>query len=110
MNNVTFGERIRLLMEVKGTTQKIVADELHICQTTFNGYVTDTHQPSFDIVIKLAHYFDTSCDYLLGNSGTQKAAPSEKDEAAIIDLYRIMTPDCRSLWMETGKLYCRELQ
>lgn len=58
--------RIRDLREDNDLTQKEIADFLHIKQNTYSQYETGKRQLSIDILIALAHYYNTSTDYILG--------------------------------------------
>ena len=40
--------------------------ELHIASTTLSGYINNHREPDFSTLIRMAHYFDVSTDYLLG--------------------------------------------
>lgn len=58
--------RIRDLREDNDLTQKEIADFLHIKQNTYSQYETGKRQLSIDVLIALAHYYNTSTDYILG--------------------------------------------
>ncbi len=58
--------RLRALREDHDLTQQTLADYLHIRQNTYSQYENGQRQPPLDILIKLAVYFDTSTDYILG--------------------------------------------
>ncbi len=59
-------ERLKRTRESKGITQIEIAEKLGINRVTYTGYENGKHQPSLDILIKIADYFQTSTDYLLG--------------------------------------------
>lgn len=61
-----FGEKLKLLREEKGLTQQDVADVLNVGRATIAGYETKGKQPDYEKLTKLAEFFDTSIDYLLG--------------------------------------------
>jgi len=58
--------RLREKRKIKGLSQEQIAYLLKIRQATYSGYESGKHQPSLDILIKLADTFETSTDYLLG--------------------------------------------
>lgn len=60
--------RIRDLREDMDITQQTIADYLHIKQNTYSQYENGQRQVPVDILIKLARYFDTSIDYLVGET------------------------------------------
>lgn len=48
-------------------TQQQVADALKISQPTYNNYENEKTQPDFETVKKLANYFHTTTDAILGH-------------------------------------------
>jgi transcriptional regulator with XRE-family HTH domain len=58
--------RLRDLREDRDITQKTLADYLHIKQNTYSQYENGQRQLPIEILIKLAIYFHTSTDYILG--------------------------------------------
>ncbi len=67
--------RLRDLREDGDLTQRALADYLHIRQNTYSQYETGQRQLPIDILIRLALYFDTSTDYLLGITNERKPYP-----------------------------------
>ncbi len=60
--------RLKDLREDSDIKQKDIADYLHIKQNTYSQYENGQRQLPIDILIKLAGYYDTSTDYILGLS------------------------------------------
>ena len=58
--------RLRDIREDRDITQQTIADYLHIRQNTYSQYENGHRQLPIDILIKLALYFNTSTDYILG--------------------------------------------
>lgn len=58
--------RLRDIREDSDITQKTIADYLHIRQNTYSQYENGQRGLPTDILIKLAKFYDTSTDYLLG--------------------------------------------
>ncbi|MBR5562380.1 MAG: helix-turn-helix transcriptional regulator [Clostridia bacterium] len=63
--------RLQELRDNKGLTQKLVCKELkkygvYIDRTTYSKYETGSHNIPCDILIKLADFYGTTCDYILG--------------------------------------------
>ena len=67
--------RLRDLREDSDLTQRALADYLHIRQNTYSQYETGQRQLPIDILIRLALYFDTSTDYLLGITNEREPYP-----------------------------------
>lgn len=59
-------ERIRNLRIDKGITQKEIAIYLGVKQNTYSQYEIGVLNYPLDVIIKLALYYQTSTDYLLG--------------------------------------------
>lgn len=66
-----------------------------------------TSSPSVDKVIKVANYFDVSCDYLLGQSDIEGSAVDMIEDAEVINLKRAiqkMTPEEKNKMMQMFRL------
>ena len=59
-------ERIRNLREDKDLTQTEVAKLLNMSQTGYSKYETGENDIPTSVLIKLAEFYNTSIDYLLG--------------------------------------------
>ena len=60
--------RIRDLREDQDLRQVDVAEAIGIDQRSLSNYETGKNNPDSETVIKLARFFEVSCDYLLGVS------------------------------------------
>lgn len=60
--------RIRDLREDRDLTQKQVANILGMSQTGYSKYETGENDIPTQVLIKLADYYHTSVDYLLGRT------------------------------------------
>lgn len=72
--------RIRDLREDRDLRQIDVAKATGIDQKTLSNYETGKTNPDSESIIKLADFFDVSCDYLLG----RKNGPSEIEESILL--------------------------
>ncbi len=61
-------KRIRDLREDRDMTQTQIAKMLGMSQTGYSKYETGENDIPTEILIKLARYYGTSIDYLLGES------------------------------------------
>ena len=59
-------QRIRDLREDRDITQTELAKYLQIHQTTYSDYEIGNLNVPIDILIKLAKFYNTSVDYILG--------------------------------------------
>lgn len=60
-----FHERLKGLREDRDLSQKEVAEALHIERNTLSCYEIGYREPSFDMLVKIADYYDITTDYLL---------------------------------------------
>lgn len=63
-------QRIRDLREDADKTQREVADDLGMWLTTYRNYENGERVPPFDVMIKIALYYNVSLDYLAGLKNT----------------------------------------
>ena len=67
------GQHLRYFRKKKGLTQNQLAEILNIKQTTYSGYETNYAEPDLDTLDKLATFYDTSIDILIGRVEIKKA-------------------------------------
>ena len=70
--------RIRDLREDKDLMQKDVASYLNCSQVCYSYYEIGRRDIPTDILIKLADFYNTSIDYLLGRTNDPKPYPKAK--------------------------------
>lgn len=70
--------RIRNLREDHDLSQKVVAEYLQVHQTTYSDYELGNLNIPAGLLMKLALYYQTSTDYLLGLTDEQKPYPRSK--------------------------------
>lgn len=63
-----FSRIITLLRKERGVTQKKAAEELGVSQALLSHYEKGIRECGLEFVVKVADYYDVSCDYLLGRS------------------------------------------
>ena len=68
-------ERLRGLREDKDLLQKDVAKILNVTQVAYSCYEIGRRQIPIDALIKLAQFYHTSVDYLLGLTDERKPYP-----------------------------------
>ena len=64
--------RIRDLREDKDMTQTQIAKMLGMSQTGYSKYETGENDIPTDVLIKLAKFYNTSIDYLLGQTDNKR--------------------------------------
>lgn len=60
-----FKERLKILKDESGKTQATIASELGLTQQNFSYYING-REPDYDVLIRMASYFNVSVDYLIG--------------------------------------------
>lgn len=65
-------QRIRDLREDRDWTQTDVAEKLNMTQTGYSKYERGERDVPTEVLIKLANLYDTSIDYLLGQTQNPK--------------------------------------
>ena len=63
---------LRKLREEKGITQKQLADVISVSQQSINKYENHNIEPDISTLKLLSAYFDTSIDYLVGNTALRR--------------------------------------
>lgn len=79
MNN-TFSRIITLLRKERGISQKQAAMELGVSQALLSHYEKGIRQCGLEFVVKVADYYNVSCDYLLGRTADKSGAIIAVDE------------------------------
>lgn len=70
--------RIRNLREDRDLTQAYMGKLLNVTQKTYSRYENGDRAIPIEILSKLADYYNTSVDYLIGRTDVTKAYPSKK--------------------------------
>lgn len=70
-------KRLRALREKQREKQSSVASSIGITESTLSAYEKGTRKPSFDVLLKIAQYYNVSIDYLVGNEYENQSAFSQ---------------------------------
>lgn len=83
---VNMGAKLRLLRIEKKLTQKQLADQIGLAISAVSSYENGSRYPSYEVLIKFAHIFHVSTDYLLGISNSRNIDVSglKEDEIQLI--------------------------
>lgn len=60
------GDKLKSLRIEKKLTQKQVAERIGLAISAVSSYESGSRYPSYDVLVRLAHIFHVSTDYLLG--------------------------------------------
>ena len=85
---------LKLLRHEHGISQQRLADAIHVSQPSINKYENHNIEPDIGTLIRIAEYFDTSVDYLIGNTAVRRkienVTPYElsEEESCLVDDFR----------------------
>jgi transcriptional regulator with XRE-family HTH domain len=60
-----YGDRIKLLREKNGYSQKYLAEKIGVKNNTLSSYEAEKRRPDYETLQKLADLFEVSIDYIL---------------------------------------------
>ncbi|WP_426578917.1 helix-turn-helix domain-containing protein [Bacillus altitudinis] len=63
-----FGKRITTLRKKAGLTQEELAKKLNVTRSALSQYELGTREPNYDLLLKIADFFEVTVDYLIGRS------------------------------------------
>ena len=66
-------QRIQDLRTDADLSQKQISDILHISQRSYSHYETGSRNIPIEMLIRLANYYETSIDYLVGRTDNKNA-------------------------------------
>ena len=69
-----FSRTFSLLRRERGVSQRTAASDLGISQALLSHYEKGIRQCGLDFVVRVADYYNVSCDYLLGRTADQSGA------------------------------------
>lgn len=101
------GERLAFLRRRENISQKELGDKLNISHYTISSYEKGRSEPSDEIKVRLARYFQVSLDYLAGL--IDQPYPYERDKGVLYlpqDLPREVEEflrDSLERWEESGR-------
>ena len=90
---------IKLLRQERGISQQRLADAIQVSQSSINKYENHNIEPDIEILKRIANYFNTSIDYIVGYTDIRRkiehteAYQLSPDEAEMLMAYRALTPD-----------------
>ncbi len=75
--------RLKDLREDHDLLQKEVADYLNVSQVAYSYYEIGKRMIPFELLMKLAEYYHTSVDYILGLTNQKEPYPKINDKVKI---------------------------
>lgn len=102
-------KNLKKLRTEKGVSQRALGEAIGVSQQSINKYENYEIEPDIRTLILIARYFDTSVDYLIGNSDVRRIAEEttsfdlNAEESTMIEQFRQLNPDEKySLQMVAG--------
>lgn len=62
---MNFGDKLKALRTSQKLTQQQLADRIGVAKSVVSYYESGDRYPSYDVLVRIAHVFHTSTDYLL---------------------------------------------
>lgn len=78
--NKNFSRIITLLRKEKNISQKQAASDLNISQALLSHYEKGIRECGLDFIVRIADYYNVSCDYLLGRTPDRNGAKISVDD------------------------------
>lgn len=96
-------KNLKQLRLEKNLSQQKLADILHISQQSVYKYENDITMPDIETLINIANFFETSIDYIVGQTNIPHKIEDRTDyslntsEQNLINKYRKLSPTQRTL-------------
>lgn len=78
-----FGSKLKNLRTGLNLTQRQLAERVGVAKSVISYYETGDRYPSYDVLVKIAHIFHTTTDYLLDVNRTRVIDVSDLSEEDI---------------------------
>ena len=91
-------KKLKELRQKNNMSQQQLADIIGVSQQSINKYENHSVEPDINTLIRIAELFNTSVDYLVGNSDIARKIETvspfdlNEEEAVLIESYRLLTP------------------
>ena len=103
-------KNLKALRLKRGVSQQQLADAIFVTQPSIHKYETQNIEPEIAILIRMADYFGTSIDYLVGrtdSAGPSGPAPLTEEERALRACYRGLRPDEKACIRQTADTFLK---
>ncbi len=102
--------RLRSLREEAGKTQSQIAEIFNISRQAYANYENEINQPSLQLLLAMADYFQCSTDYLLGHTddfGNVLFSPPpfqahdiSTEEKTVLDIFRKLSTEDKKSFLD----------
>ena len=108
---MTINQRVFELLGSEKSKQIELAKALGISASTLNSWKVRGSDPPARYICAIADFFSVSIDYVLTGKNLTPANPGlDKDESALLQIYRCLEPDGRSILLATAYQEKRRLE
>ena len=89
---------LKKLREDASISQKALADAIGVSQQSVNKYENHNIEPDIETLIRIADFFETSVDYLIGHTSVRRKIEEvhmyelNDHESNVLKQYRALTP------------------
>lgn len=90
------GQRISEMRTSLGWSQVELAKRLGVVKQTVSNWENDNIQPSIEMLVRIAHIFNVSTDYLLGLDGTLRLSVQDLPAEVVAHL-TLLIEDYRNM-------------
>jgi len=96
-------KNLKLLRAERSISQQKLADEIDMSQSSVNGYENHDNEPDIQTLIRIADYFETSVDYIVGHTHIRRKIEEvseyalNENESALVDGYRSIPASSRKV-------------
>lgn len=112
MDEIQFGQRLSQLRHEKRLKQQELAAQLYISKSSISTYERGAREPTYELLVKFARFFNVTTDYLLGisnrrhsNKLLKKAFYDTCTYEEFLDLLSRLSPSSRYILYETAKKF-----
>lgn len=83
-------ETLKELREERGMKQAQIAIILGVKQNTYSNWENGTRNPSLEMLVKIADYYKTSTDYLLGRYKEKECPAGDNPPAGLVYIMQFL--------------------
>lgn len=104
-------KNLKKLREEAGVSQQLLATTIGVSQQSINKYENHNIEPDIETLIRIADYFETSVDYLVGHTDIRRkieplcACELNEIEMTIVQLYQRLSTKQRETIMLVMQSY-----
>ncbi len=103
------GDKIKELRNRKGLYQQELADIMNVSKSTIAMWETNKREPSSEMLVALANFFECSTDYLMGRDVKLNLEETTTDELVILNRNAIkLSPEKQKQLLDMARLMFKE--